>query len=405
MKSTLPFLSFCLLAMLFFSACENNGRKPTAEFEFEIANCESPFIVRFTNLSEDATEFQWDFGDGTTSEERDPAHVYRSEGPFEVKLNVWNEKEKTDEFSMMVDPNNLEALVEPTFQFGINACAPPYQVKIYQGAAPNQSFLWELPNGTTSTDQQPEFTMQYPGVYLVRVFTWQCEDTLEVEHQLIIEADSNDIPLQARFKFEGPYKVENRAFLAGTPILLTNKCKNYDRFEFDLGDGNTSTFETIEKTYPAGEYEIAITAWCGNHSERFVKVITFREPEEMRITSFGLAKFPEQNYDPQTPGEGAPDVFFRLYENDTTEVFQTYTQDNIPIWSTPFWEVNHLVTGVGNPFRLQVLDEDANGQEELIGEIEFVPQELYRIGTYPESMLLASHTVAGLRVRLVVEWL
>lgn len=45
--------------------------------------------VKFTNLSSDkAVSYLWDFGDGTTSTEKDPLHVYSDAGYYEVKLTV-----------------------------------------------------------------------------------------------------------------------------------------------------------------------------------------------------------------------------------------------------------------------------------------------------------------------------
>ncbi len=45
--------------------------------------------VRFQNFTTgDAVRFLWDFGDGTTSVERNPIHTYQQEGIYTVKLNV-----------------------------------------------------------------------------------------------------------------------------------------------------------------------------------------------------------------------------------------------------------------------------------------------------------------------------
>ena len=38
----------------------------------------------------------WDFGDGNTSEDFEPDHVYGKEGIFDITLYAWSEKECTD---------------------------------------------------------------------------------------------------------------------------------------------------------------------------------------------------------------------------------------------------------------------------------------------------------------------
>ena len=47
--------------------------------------------LQFTNLSQGATVYQWDFGDGSAfSEESSPTHQYASDGSFMVRLIVQN---------------------------------------------------------------------------------------------------------------------------------------------------------------------------------------------------------------------------------------------------------------------------------------------------------------------------
>lgn len=51
--------------------------------------------ITFSNNSEDATVYQWDFGDGTTSDEATPRHRYFLSGDYNVVLAATNEKGKT----------------------------------------------------------------------------------------------------------------------------------------------------------------------------------------------------------------------------------------------------------------------------------------------------------------------
>ena len=47
--------------------------------------------MQFTDLSENATEWNWNFGDGNTSTEQNPTHIYSTAGIFNVSLTVSNE--------------------------------------------------------------------------------------------------------------------------------------------------------------------------------------------------------------------------------------------------------------------------------------------------------------------------
>jgi len=49
-----------------------------------------PFAVRFTDQSQRAMTWQWDFGDGTTSTEQSPTHTYQARGTYTVTLTATN---------------------------------------------------------------------------------------------------------------------------------------------------------------------------------------------------------------------------------------------------------------------------------------------------------------------------
>lgn len=61
-----------------------------ADFYAETTTGAAPLSVQFYDLSENATEWAWDFGDGATSTERDPIHIYTTGGIFTVKLVASN---------------------------------------------------------------------------------------------------------------------------------------------------------------------------------------------------------------------------------------------------------------------------------------------------------------------------
>lgn len=57
---------------------------PTAAFTSEIDNK----TVTFTNISERALSYAWDFGDGETSTEENPVHTYAESGEYSVTLTT-----------------------------------------------------------------------------------------------------------------------------------------------------------------------------------------------------------------------------------------------------------------------------------------------------------------------------
>jgi PKD repeat protein len=62
---------------------------PVASFSADPETGGNPLTVQFTDLSAGyITGYLWDFGDGTTSQERNPVHRYKGMGYYEVKLTA-----------------------------------------------------------------------------------------------------------------------------------------------------------------------------------------------------------------------------------------------------------------------------------------------------------------------------
>lgn len=66
-----------------------NAFTPGVTADFTAANtlgCAAPFNVAFTNLSNNSTTYNWDFGDGGTSTAANPTHTYTANGTYTVTL-------------------------------------------------------------------------------------------------------------------------------------------------------------------------------------------------------------------------------------------------------------------------------------------------------------------------------
>ncbi len=61
---------------------------PDFDFGFPYAHNMTPCAVDFVNFSQHATSFEWDFGDGTTSRQKNPMHVFTGSGAKDVTLKA-----------------------------------------------------------------------------------------------------------------------------------------------------------------------------------------------------------------------------------------------------------------------------------------------------------------------------
>ena len=69
-----------------FDEARFNPYPPTAEYDFTATDA----LVSFNNLSVDADDYSWDFGDGSSSSAENPSHPYALSGAYNVCLTATN---------------------------------------------------------------------------------------------------------------------------------------------------------------------------------------------------------------------------------------------------------------------------------------------------------------------------
>jgi hypothetical protein len=108
---------------------------PVATFDFQIND---NLLVNFTNNTQNATSFLWNFGDGNSSTQENPTHNFAQQGSYEVTLIAQNIC-GADTFKLNVNVQGLNIL-----------SLKDLELKIYPQPAHNLLFV-ELP--TQSTNQ------------------------------------------------------------------------------------------------------------------------------------------------------------------------------------------------------------------------------------------------------------
>ncbi len=91
--------------------------RPAAQFT-HAGGQKAPSLVQFTNQSEKAETYEWDFGDGNTSKEASPTHRYLSSGNYTVKLKAMKDnKARVKEHRLLIEPPS-KCLVDIETEFG-----------------------------------------------------------------------------------------------------------------------------------------------------------------------------------------------------------------------------------------------------------------------------------------------
>lgn len=88
------------IAAIIISACETH---PYADFVVDDRFVQPNVIVSFTNVSENASSYQWDFGDGIVTNIPNPDHVYSHEGIYTVTLTVYSRDGNVDRATLEIE--------------------------------------------------------------------------------------------------------------------------------------------------------------------------------------------------------------------------------------------------------------------------------------------------------------
>jgi len=131
----------CSLALLALAGCMLLQPRAVVGFEASPLSGYTPQIVDFTpTLEGDAAAYEWHFGDGETSTEPAPSHIYRQAGEFTVSLTV-----------QFVDGESVEVVKEDLIAISWAAQAAAERGLLYWLDRKAGEISAGSPDGATST--------------------------------------------------------------------------------------------------------------------------------------------------------------------------------------------------------------------------------------------------------------
>jgi gliding motility-associated-like protein len=150
---------------------------PIANFDAnEYEDC-APLEVYFENNSQYGDTYEWDFGDGNTSTEREPSHIFTEPGYYNVSLTVTGDGGVRHYFRVFQVFENPEAdfVIAPR-----EVMLPDARVHMYSKSRLASQYVWDLGDGTIRTTRDVVHTYTAMGEYRVTLTVFSeygCEDT------------------------------------------------------------------------------------------------------------------------------------------------------------------------------------------------------------------------------------
>ncbi len=107
-------LLFSISAILLLSSCSRPIAKFALENEHELKALED---ISFINNSKNSESYKWNFGDGETSEQQNPNHIFYSSGHHIVELEVTkgNRKDVVKKDIFIAAPDKCTVVIETPF--------------------------------------------------------------------------------------------------------------------------------------------------------------------------------------------------------------------------------------------------------------------------------------------------
>ncbi len=212
---------------------------PVSQFSLET----NELSAIFTNSSEWATYWHWDFGDNQTSNEQNPSHNYAAPGEYTICLtteNACGENNVCQTFLLCTSP-------VPIFNLSVQQST----IICSNSSVWAEGYLWDFGDGQTSTESNPTHTYETDGFYVVSLTAMNLCDTVTMVQSVEIIT-----PPVAHFSAQDtagcvPFEVvfENQSSVNAATYSWT----------FHGGTPATSSEQNPVVTYPsAGVYDVSL---------------------------------------------------------------------------------------------------------------------------------------------------
>ncbi len=362
---TLPGSSYVDYLPLVYQSSSPEPVLPVADFSSDVTSGEAPLDVSFTDKSTgDPTTWDWDFGDGNVSTDKNPVHIYTSAGTYTTTLTVSNADGAASKEGTIIVTQASEPEPEPVppvadFSSDVTSGEAPLDVSFIDTSTGSPTvWNWDFGDGTTSAEQNPVHTYTSAGAYTV-TFTASNTDggssktgsitVLQTPELVLPVADFDTNTIQ------GPAPLE---------VQFTDLSQNAVSWSWDFdSDGQPdSTDQSPVYVYEVpGDYTVKLTVSNENGTASKTSGIEVLEAEA--DTDLPIADFSAN----VTSGYAPLEVLFTDLSQKATEIGWDFNNDGVAdMNSSP---VVYVYTSTGT-YTVNLFATNENGTVSKTLEIE-----------------------------------
>ena len=305
--------------------------------------------VNFTNTSAiNATNFEWNFGDGTTSKLSNPSHLFNNQSSkdtvYKVKLIAYSANNCVAYDSALIV---LHGKPYPQFSMDVSTACAPYNATINNMSdGSNTSFMWDLGDSTIYSGNVSSFSHMYRNttasvimrtIKLIVTNSGGCKDS--VSKDIILYPEVHALFTATMSAYCSPRKVDfvNQSNMAAT------------KFIWDFGDNTNSLSKDTSHLYSNNTttvniyhaFLVAISAYSCKDSSEEIPILVYPyidpyfaidkvsgcSPLSVAFTNGSSGPFTFESWDfndGQPPQAKQPANFFHIFQNTFGNRNQSY---------------------------------------------------------------------------------
>lgn len=207
----------------------------------------APLDVDFTNFSTGAQFYNWDLGNGNTSNAYDASTTYTTAGNYVVTLII------NDDCSRDTARVSIEVHPRPDidFSYSPNTVCVGQEFQFTDLSSDITQLVWEFGDGDSSLLNNPTHVYDTSGTFPVTLngfnTIYQCQTSIQKNVAVAESPVAN-------------FELPDVDACSPATFSFTNTSSNYSFVSWDYGDGNLSTSVNGLNTYTeAGSYQVQLT--------------------------------------------------------------------------------------------------------------------------------------------------
>ncbi len=249
---------------------------PKSLFTYNPTNVTPNTSVSFYNNTNDFgdgnTQYKWLFGDGNSSTDFSPQHIFSSTGTYTVKLIASNPVTHCiDTSTQIINVKIINTAFSFNKSFITSADCPPVIVQLTNTSANANTVAWDFGDGSKADNQNnPSHTYYKAGTYKITLYGYGYNNTVDTTvDSIIVKAPSA--------------KIKANPYFGCTSQLVTLSALTAEKgnsFNWDFGDGTVAqskdTF-SVHQFLTAGVYEpsliVSDSNGCSALNDSVIKVV------------------------------------------------------------------------------------------------------------------------------------